>query len=461
MATEHESFFDWEELLLFIEERRVIPVIGKELLVLDIDGKEVLWEHQLASQLAEALGVKSGDLSPTYDLNEVAFAYVKQGGQRRKIYSRIKSLVEEQVTPTPEPLKKIAAITHFNLYISTSFSPFLVRALDEVRFDGERTTRCLAYSTHSQTEDLPTKGSPGSLGSLKTPYVYQLFGPLASSAEYAVTEEDTLEFLHELQFQSHRPENLFDELKRNHLLFLGCSFPDWLERFFVRTIMNARLLDHRETSQLIADTCTHADQRLALFLRQYQAEVYPSGSATEFVDELYRRWRERNPALSTRPAPIPLPGKKMEPGAIFLSYAREDQRAVKVMQEALEAAGLDVWFDERELQPGDSWEREIKANIHRCALFLPVLSRNTQNRYEGYFRREWKWAIRRAELIDHRFPFIQPVLVDDLPEGAPEIPEEFWDRHCARFVGGHPSSDFVNRARDAIRDLRLKEAGRQ
>jgi hypothetical protein len=458
---EHENFFDWEELLLFIEERRVIPIIGKELLIVNVEGAEVLWEHQLAKQLAEVLRVDVGDLPPDCDLNEVALIYMRQGGKRTKIYSRIKSLVEEQPVPIPESLKKLAAITHFNLYISTFFSPNLVKAIDEVRFQAEKKTRCLSYSPYLPTEDLPNDGSPNSLASLRAPYVYQLFGPLTSATDFAVTEEDTLEFLHSLQSESRRPRYLFDALKRNHLLFLGCSFPDWLERFFVRTIVNERLLLPRETSQTIADACTHTDRRLALFLRQYQADVYESGSATGFVDELYTRWRERNRS----PAPLALPsssgGRKMEAGAIFLSYARQDQTAVRSLQTALENAGLDVWFDLRELQPGESWEREIKANIQRCSLFVPVLSRNTQNRFEGYFRREWKWALKRAELIDDRFPFIQPILVDDLPERVPEIPEEFWDRQCIRCPGGQPSPDFLEHARDTIRNLRLVEAGRQ
>jgi hypothetical protein len=461
MMTRPDNFFDWEELLLFIEERRVIPIIGKELLVVDIDGTEVVWEHLLAQQLAGTLGIDAGDLPPNCDLNDVALVYVRQGGKRTRIYSRIKSLVEEHPVPIPESLKKIAAITHFNLYISTFSSPHLVKAIDEVRFKAEKKTRCLSYSPYLPTEDLPNDGSPSSLATLRVPYVYQLFGPLTSATDFAVTEEDTLEFLHSLQSDSHRPKNLFNELKRNHLLFLGCSFPDWLERFFVRTIVNERLLLPRETSQLIADTCTHADHRLALFLRHYQTDVYDSGSSTGFVDELYARWRERNRSSVPQAVPASSGARKMEAGAIFLSYARQDQAAVQALRTALENAGLDVWFDLRELQPGESWEREIKANVLRCSMFVPVLSRNTQNRYEGYFRREWKLAIKRAELMDDRFPFIQPVIVDDLPEGVPEVPEEFWERHCTRCPGGQPTPDFLEHTRETIRGLRLAEAGRQ
>jgi hypothetical protein len=452
--TKPDHPFDWEELLLFIEERRVIPIVGKELLVVEQDGKEIPWEQHLASRLTLGLGLDTSDLPPDPDLNEVALLYLKSGGPRRRIYSRIKTLVEDEPLPVPSALQKLAAITDFSLFVSTSFSPLLAEALDQLRFRGEKRTRRLAYSTHSQIEDLP-----GDIRSLEVPYVYQLFGPLTSSTEYAVTEEDTLEFLHSLQSETRRPKILFDELKSNHLLFVGCSFPDWLERFFVRTVTNERLLLPRETSQLVADRCTQTDHRLALFLRQYQAEVFPAGGAAEFVDELHRRWSTRHPSLAAESVPPP-DAAKMEPGAVFLSYASEDQRAVLALKEALEGAGLDVWFDEQKLQPGDAWDREIRNNIRRCSLFLPLISRNAQRRYEGYFRREWNWALDRAQGMDESIPFIQPVLVDDLPEGASGVPEGFWSRQCIRFLGGQPSPDFVQRTRETVRSLRLREAGR-
>ena len=108
----------------------------------------------------------------------------------------------------------------------------------------------------------------------------------------------------------------------------------------------------------------------------------------------------------------------METGSIFLSYASEDRALVRNMKEALEQEGLDVWFDQRELQPGAAWDREIQTNIRRCATFLPFISRQAQRRREGYFRKEWKWASERDEGMDESLRFIQPIVLDDTPGGA-------------------------------------------
>src|SRR5215467_7232746 len=93
--------------------------------------------------------------------------------------------------------------------------------------------------------------------------------------------------------------------------------------------------------------------------------------------------RARMGAESAEPASTPT-------GAVFLSYASQDSEAAQRICEALRAAGIEVWFDQSELRGGDAWDRKIRDQIRHCALFIPVISRHSQSRLEGYFRREWK-----------------------------------------------------------------------
>ena len=76
------------------------------------------------------------------------------------------------------------------------------------------------------------------------------------------------------------------------------------------------------------------------------------------------------------------------PKAIFLSYASQDADAARRVCEALRAAGLEVWFDQSELRGGDAWDAAIRKQVKECALFVPLVSANTDARSEGYFRRE-------------------------------------------------------------------------
>ena len=118
--------------------------------------------------------------------------------------------------------------------------------------------------------------------------------------------------------------------------------------------------------------------------------------------------------------------------AVFISYASQDALAAKSICDALRQAGVEVWFDQSELRGGDAWDQKIRRQIRDCALFLPVISRNTQARGEGYFRREWKLAVDRTlDLADH-VAFLMPVALDGIPEKDAHVPEKFHQVQWAR-----------------------------
>ncbi len=130
-------------------------------------------------------------------------------------------------------------------------------------------------------------------------------------------------------------------------------------------------------------------------------------------------------------------------GAIFLSYAREDAAAARRIAEALRAAGLEVWFDENELRGGDSWDAKIRRQIDACALFLPVISRHTQERGKGYFRLEWKLAVEQTHLMAEGLAYLAPVVIDDTPESGALVPAEFLKVQWTRLPGALPTPQFV------------------
>ena len=118
--------------------------------------------------------------------------------------------------------------------------------------------------------------------------------------------------------------------------------------------------------------------------------------------------------------------------AIFLSYASEDADAARRICEALRAAGLEVWFDQNELRGGDAWDASIRKQIKECALFVPMISANTQAREEGYFRLEWKLAVDRSHLMADHKAFFFPIVIDDTPEATAKVPDKFRERQWSR-----------------------------
>jgi TolB-like protein len=136
--------------------------------------------------------------------------------------------------------------------------------------------------------------------------------------------------------------------------------------------------------------------------------------------------------------------------AVFLSYASQDSAASRRIAEALRAGGVEVWLDTTELRGGDAWDQKIKKQIRDCALFLPIISATTQERDEGYFRREWKQAVDRTHDMAGRAAFLLPVVIDATNERDAEVPDEFRNVQWTRLPNGETPPAFVERVRGLL-----------
>ena len=432
----------------YIEERRVIPIIGPDLLRVDTDrGPRLLYEW-LAEKLAARLSVDVEGLPRPLTLNDVVCCYLGQRGRREEAYTRLRSIMRDVQLSPPTALRQLARISDFDLYVTTTFDPLLEQALNLERFGGQPTAEVVAYAPN-RVADLPAER-----GQLQRPVVYHLLGRLSASPTYVVSDEDMLEFICALQSEHLTPEKLFHELEHNHLLLIGSDFSNWLARLFLRMAKRKRLSDPRDVSEVLADDHTMKDERLVAFLQQVSVRTRVYAGAEAFVSELHARWTKRRGSAasvsgaSSAPQRFLPPSREMPDNAIFISYAREDLPAVQRLKAAMDAAGLATWFDLDRLESGDDYDRKIHANIARCSFFVPIISATTQRRHEGYFRREWSYAVDRSRNIAEGAVFILPVCIDDTPEAEALVPEKFRTLHIARTPGGEPGPEFLRRLQD-------------
>jgi tetratricopeptide (TPR) repeat protein len=135
------------------------------------------------------------------------------------------------------------------------------------------------------------------------------------------------------------------------------------------------------------------------------------------------------------------------PKAVFLSYASQDAEAARRIAETLRTAGIEVWFDQSELRGGDAWDQKIKAQIRACALFVPLISANTQARPEGYFRLEWRLADQRTHLMGRAKTFLLPVCVDDTKDADADVPDSFLAVQWMRLRHGEADAALAERVK--------------
>jgi hypothetical protein len=455
-----KSEIDWEDLLDLIEDGQLVPVLGKELLLVETGEGVRPLEELVVERLMTELRLSADDFPEHCSLNEFSVRYLKSFPPRKRETSkrRIQKNVAEIMIALdpgiPAPLLKLAEVSQFHLYIDTTPYNILERALQQAR--GKDCVR-RNHSLHGDISDIPGKSQRQG-----APCVFNLFGELPSqenpSLDFAVTDEDMIEHLHRFNRQYAQFDELFAELHDKSLLLLGCGLPDGVVRYLIRSLSSERLFPYSDFK--IVDAYASKDPHLLMFLRGFTNDIYLFADAVDFVDELHSQWQSEvganplNPVLPEPSSPVPLNGK-LDTSGVFVSYKRDDTEQVKRLVNALEQAGLPVWQDTQSIRGGDDWLTSVRGAIKDCMLFLPVLSRNAQTD-ESEAIREWNIALKRAERMSRGTTFIIPVVIDDTGPGAPYIPAEFWEKNFISCPDGNPTAEFSDTVKAKYRQRVLE-----
>ena len=451
----------WDDLLGHIRDRVLVPVVGPDLTVIDGGNNEQTFSSLIGQRLAERYDLPVSPGLTT--MGEAVAAFLRERGRDEveRLYRVINDIIVK-LDPAPgDALRDLAAIEDLRLFVSTTPDRLLAEAVNEVRFQGRPVTRELTFSPSQCTSEQLLNAQ----AAVPTDtVVLNLFGQAASTPQYAIHEEDRLEWLHAfLSGTASLPDWLAYQLKHQPMLFIGCEMPDWIGRFLLRMSSNTRLSIERKQFFFVG-TSTSYEPSLSSFFATYcrKAQVQQLEMAPDkFVAELRARW-EGQTAAKPR---VPDGGANRPPpdsSTIFISYMREDADAARRLYNAITGLGGDVWLDERQISPGDAWEREILTRIRRTVkLFVPIISANTERAEEGYVFREWTEAVNRSRSIPSR-RFIVPVVIDDDYEGDPsrfrQIPDDFGRLHFGRAPAGDPDAELLTMLTAEIRAMRRTDA---
>src|SRR5215831_2447751 len=91
----------WDDLLSFIEERRVIPIVGPELLMVATESGPRLLFDWAAERLAARLNVSVAQLPQPYTLNDVVCVFLATRGRREEAYVRLRSILRDATFSPP------------------------------------------------------------------------------------------------------------------------------------------------------------------------------------------------------------------------------------------------------------------------------------------------------------------------------------------------------------------------
>jgi hypothetical protein len=61
---------------------------------------------------------------------------------------------------------------------------------------------------------------------------------------------------------------------------------------------------------------------------------------------------------------------------VFISYAHRDEPLAARIVASLEKAGLDAWYDKREIMPGDNWADKVAQGLRESDAMVVLLTAN-------------------------------------------------------------------------------------
>ncbi|WP_159701299.1 toll/interleukin-1 receptor domain-containing protein [Arthrobacter sp. 18067] len=134
----------------------------------------------------------------------------------------------------------------------------------------------------------------------------------------------------------------------------------------------------------------------------------------------------------------------------FISYVHEDKERVDRLQEALEAAGVAVWRDTKDLWPGQNWEDQIRSAIKSGSLaFIACFSENSEARETTYQNLELALAADEYRLRPPTTQWLLPVRFSEC-----EVPD--YDLGAGRRLSSIHRTDLFGSS-ETVQIIRLTE----
>lgn len=104
--------------------------------------------------------------------------------------------------------------------------------------------------------------------------------------------------------------------------------------------------------------------------------------------------------------------KEGKPLKVFLCHAKEDKLSVRNIYNRLMVNGIQPWFDEENILPGQDWTLEIKKAVRTSDVVVVFLSQKSVDK-TGYVQKEIKIALDAADERPEGKIFIIPARIEE------------------------------------------------
>lgn len=382
-------FFSWDSFIRNLTEGQYILVLGSEIMLSkSIEGNYNGDSYRLIFDDVKDNLVNSGILpenNTSTNFTQLSYIYKNLDTYIRNTVNENLDFNVEEIEPR---LVELIKTRLFRVVLTTTFDPYALELMEHVWGKGNVRVMNINNPRSSLDFDLERYISDD-ITSPIPPTLYYIFGkafPANEIRPFVVSDNDAIVTLSKWMGES-APEKMLKYIRSKRILALGCKFDDWFFRFFWYTMRKSIIEISNGEVVVSLDEQSESDRKL----KQYfdNEKIYYQPDARKFIDETLEKLREYD--INEE-----IINKRKRKG-VFLSYAHEDFEIVRHIFLSLVKAGIDVWFDERNLQGADNYEKEIPTAIAESRMFIPILSAQCQkdlidNASRYYKDTEWSTA---------------------------------------------------------------------
>ncbi len=123
---------------------------------------------------------------------------------------------------------------------------------------------------------------------------------------------------------------------------------------------------------------------------------------------------------------------------VFIAYAKEDESSVVSLYKKLINVGIDAWYDEKRILPGQKWKSEIRRALQQADYIILCLSNNSITK-KGYFQKEIKMALELYDEFPENTIYLIPIRLEECA-----IPDRISDIHYIDFFKNNGFEKLIN-----------------
>jgi len=451
-------------LIQEIGKGNVVPIVGIDLIKVKLPTQEKpmdLMEYVLLK--LEEKYKESREIHFAYPVDvesateKINYIHAYATREKLSFYTYIKDIMREA-----EPLclntsfDQLAKIRRFKLLVNASFSTLMEKTVEKNRkIISNKMDVFNLNITDTPLQDIEIEASLNTLSPVESPkklkktVVYNLYGRYEWGNSFVVADDDVLELVHTISSNKDKLKTLYELLSSSSLLFIGCNFPDWLLRFFIR-IFSKQKLSVSSSLYSVADILV--DRNRAIFISNSTIKYFDS-DGSKFLELLSTKINQAEPSWIRN---------SEDANYIFLSYATDNQSKVVEIYEKLDDHDLDIFMDIRAIDYGDDITQEVKKAIDGCKIFIPVISNetNTSIATNRFFSKEWEYILdehqRRNPQNDiAKSPVILPVFLNAIKENELKAgtPKRFFElKYQGASSENGISSAFITKVKDILKN---------